>query len=82
MRTLTVNIPEDVYRRLERRAAERGASIDEEVMELIGRGDPADVGARLADTRARMQELFRTVTGFRMGPKFTREELYDRKCFR
>jgi hypothetical protein len=36
----------------------------------------------LAQRRARMQELFRTVKGFRQSPKFSREEIYDRKCFR
>lgn len=82
MRTLTVNIPDDVYERVEQRAAERGASLDQEVVELLDRGARADDGTRLASARARMQELFRTVTGFRMGPKFVREELYDRKCFR
>jgi hypothetical protein len=32
--------------------------------------------------RARMQELFRTVTGFRMGAKIPREDLYDRGSVR
>jgi hypothetical protein len=38
-------------------------------------------GQTLAAARARMQELFATVKGFRMAPKFRREELYDRQCF-
>jgi hypothetical protein len=36
----------------------------------------------LAAARARMQELFRTVKGFRMGPKVPREELYERGSLR
>ncbi len=28
--------------------------------------------------RARMRELFRTIEGFRMGPKIPREELHER----
>jgi hypothetical protein len=38
---------------------------------------PAD-DAALAARRARMQELFRTIQGFRMTPKIPREELYER----
>ena len=41
---------------------------------------PAD--GKLAATRDRMRELFRTVKGFRMAPKLSREELYDRRSFR
>jgi hypothetical protein len=39
-------------------------------------------GATLAAARARMQELFGSVKGFRMGPKIPREELYDRRGVR
>lgn len=37
---------------------------------------------RLAAARARMQQLFRTVRGFRMSPKIPREEIYERGSFR
>jgi len=36
----------------------------------------------LAAARARMRELFRTITGFRMGPKIPREELHERGSVR
>jgi hypothetical protein len=36
----------------------------------------------LTVARARMQELFATVRGFRMAPKMRREELYDRRSLR
>ena len=36
----------------------------------------------LAARRERMRELFRTIKGFRMVPRCSREEIYDRKCFR
>lgn len=39
--------------------------------------DPA-----VAAARERMRELFSTVKGLRMTPRFSREELYDRKCLR
>jgi hypothetical protein len=39
-------------------------------------------GPALGAARARMQELFRTVKGFRMAPKIPREELYDRRVLR
>jgi hypothetical protein len=32
----------------------------------------------LTAARARMRELFRTIKGFRMGPKIPREELHER----
>jgi hypothetical protein len=41
---------------------------------------PAETnGLTLDAARARMQELFDTVKGFRMSPKISREELYDRR---
>ncbi len=43
--------------------------------------DSADEPA-LAAARARMQELFRTVKGFRLSPKIPREELYERGSLR
>lgn len=42
----------------------------------------AEDGRALAEARARMQELFHTVKGFRMAPKIPREELYDRERLR
>jgi hypothetical protein len=43
----------------------------------------ADIdGQTLAAARARMQELFRTIKGFRMAPKISREDLYDRRSLR
>jgi hypothetical protein len=36
----------------------------------------------LAVARARMQELFRTIKGFRNSPRIPREELYERGSLR
>ena len=44
-----------------------------------GQAKPDTNGAALAAARARIQELCRTVKGFRMAPKISREELYDRR---
>jgi hypothetical protein len=44
--------------------------------------EPPNTDAALTAARARMRELFRSVKGFRMTPKLSREELYDRRSFR
>jgi hypothetical protein len=82
MKTLTVQIPDDVYERVERRAAARGASLDQEVAELL-EGVPSEPeDTRLAAVRARMRELFRTIKGFRFASAIPREELYERGSVR
>lgn len=82
MKTLTVQIPDNVYQGVERRAAARGATIAEEAVEILERvaGTPEETA--LAAARARMAELFRTVTGFRQTPRIPREELYERGSLR
>lgn len=82
MKTLTVEIPDKVYERAERRAAELGVSLREEIAELIERFGGEEDEAVLADARSRMQEAFRTIKGFRGTPKIPREELYDRGSLR
>ena len=37
MKTLTVQIPDEVYDKVERRAAARGASVNEEIVEVLQR---------------------------------------------
>jgi hypothetical protein len=44
-----------------------------------GGTSPESDGETLAAARARMQELFRTIKGFRLAPKIPREELYERR---
>ena len=78
MKALTLEIPDDVYERAERHAAERGTSLHQEAAEFGAATDDQ----RLAAARARMQELFRTVKGFRLAPKISREELYERRSLR
>jgi hypothetical protein len=75
-------LPDDVYERAERRASDRGTSLGQETVDWLARySDAADEQA-LAAARTRMQELFRTVKGFRMTPKISREELYERGSLR
>ena len=82
MKTLVLELPDDVYERAQRRALERGTSINEAAAELLAGGSAAADDQILAAARTRMQELFRTVTGFRMAPKIPREELHERGSVR
>lgn len=61
-----------------------GTEVEVTVRPLV-RSDDVPTGGddqALAAARARMQELFRTIKGFRMSPRFSREELYDRRVLR
>jgi hypothetical protein len=82
MKTLTLELPDDVYERAERQAADRGSSLRREAMEWLERYGEAVDDQALAAVRARMQQLFQTVRGFRMTPKISREELYERGSLR
>jgi len=82
MKTLTLEVPDDVYERAERRAGDRGSSLSQETVEWLARYSGAADDQVLAAARARMQELFRTVKGFRMTLKISREELYERGSLR
>jgi hypothetical protein len=48
------------------------------VVGFAGQGDEENLRA----SRARMQELFSSVKGFRVTPKIAREELYERGSLR
>lgn len=82
MKTLSVDVPDELLDRAERRAAELGTSLRNEVVELIGRYGEAEDDQNLASARTRMEDLFRTVKGFRMTAKIPREELYERGSLR
>lgn len=49
---------------------------------LAGKTSAGPEEEPLTAARARMQELFASVKGFRMAPKRRREELYDRRSLR
>ena len=82
MKTLTVELPDELYERVERRATELGTSPGQEVLALLIRATGTADDQLLSAARTRMQELFRTVKGFRMGSKISREELYERGSLR
>ncbi len=113
MKTLTVELSEDIYEQAERRAVAQGSTLSEQTTKLLrefatGQGESArtanggDVSRQfaaldearnthsistpddqpLSAARAQMQELFRTVKGFRLGGRIPREELHERGSLR
>ncbi len=82
MKTLILELPDDVYERAERRASDRGTSLRQEAAEWLEDYSGAADDRTLVAARTRMRELFRTVKGFRMTPKISREELYERRSLR
>jgi hypothetical protein len=78
MKTLTLHIPDDVNERAQRRAAARGATLDQEIVDLLEGRETAQEEVTLDAARTRMRDLFRSVKGFRLAPVIRREELYDR----
>jgi hypothetical protein len=81
MKSLTIDLSDDVYERAQKRAAEQGASLPQEVAVLVERYGAAN-GASLEAARSRMTQLFASVKGFRMTPKIAREELHERGSLR
>lgn len=61
-----------------------GTEVEITISPKAGSQDSINVAdeTQLASARARMQELFRSVKGFRMAPKIPREELYERGSLR
>jgi hypothetical protein len=82
MKTLTVQVPDDVYEGMERRAASHGATLDEEITAVLKSVQNDSEEARITAARARMRELFRTIKGFRLTPVIPREDLYERGSLR
>ena len=78
MKKLVIELPDELYESAERRAAERGSSLPDEVVSLIERFTSTENGDHVAAARLRMQELFRTIRGFPVTVKIPREELYER----
>ncbi len=78
MKALTVTVPDEVYLRAERRAAIRGATLAQEIVAWVDRYGAEEEDPEIAAAKARMEDLFRTVKGFRMEPKIPREELHER----
>lgn len=77
MKTLTLELPDELYERVEHRAAQSGSTPDQEVLDLIARSTDKMDDEALSAARSQMRQLFQTVKGFRLGVKIPREELHD-----
>jgi hypothetical protein len=90
MKSLTVQLPDDVYSRAEHRAAQRGATLPAEVVEWVKRYSEADnlavatedMSANGASSSADVTRLFAALDRGRnstsIGP-LKRDELHDRR---
>jgi predicted CopG family antitoxin len=76
MKTITVSVPDDVYRAARMRAAERGSSVSSLVAEYLRSLSERD--AELAEARASWNEVAAEIKGFRGGERLSREELHER----
>ena len=84
MKTLTVEISEDVYERAERRATSQGATLSQQVVHLVreyGRDNDATSAAPVANVAALFAALdtARNVTPI---GSLRREQLHDRDVLR
>lgn len=76
MRTITVSVPDQVYRRARLRAAARDTSVSALVREYLVSlgGDESDF-----ERRRRLQdEVLASVRGFRAAGRLKRDEVHDR----
>ncbi len=84
MKTLTVELSEDVYERAERRATTQGATLSQQIVDMVreyGEQTDATAAARSAD----LARLFATLDKARnVTPigSLRREQLYDRAVLR
>jgi plasmid stability protein len=80
MKSLTVSLPDDVYRRARIRAAEQDTSVSALVREFLTKlgGEELDF-----EWRERLQkEVLASVRSFRAGNRLTRQRLHDRNAVR
>ena len=81
MKTLTVELSEEVYERAERRATSQGATLDQKVVHLVREyGDAADA-TRAADLTGLFAALDKARNETPIG-SLRREQLYDRDVLR
>ncbi len=83
MTTVTLELPDQVVRFVERRAVTRGITLSQQVSELL---EESTNNSHHDDVRTdairRMNELFAQVSGFQVEPRIPREELYERGSLR
>ena len=78
MTTVTLELPDQVVRSVERRALTRGLTLSQQVSELLAASTNANQDSLRTDAIRRMNELFEQVSGFQVEPRIPREELYER----
>jgi len=80
VKTVTVSLPDDVYRRARTKAAERDTSISALVRDFLIQlaGEELDF-----ERRRRLQnEVIASIRSFRAGDRLSREEIHDRAAVR
>jgi hypothetical protein len=77
MKTMTLRIPDDVYKQAERRAAELGSTLDEYVTELVNFGQEPTLAKPAPNPIALLAALDRGRNSSPVG-RLNRDELYDR----
>ncbi len=82
MTTVTLELPDQVVRSVERRALTRGLTLSQQVSELLAESTNANQDSLRTDAIRRMNELFEQVSGFQIEPRISREELYERGSLR
>ena len=77
MTTVTLELPDDVVLRIERRASARGVTLNQQVTELLDASTSEDSESDRTMALQRMNELFSQVSGFRAEPLISREDLNE-----
>lgn len=78
MTTVTLELPDQIVRRVEQRARTRGMTLGQQVSELLEESTNGNQDDQRAEAIRRMNELFGQVSGFQVEPRIPREELYER----
>lgn len=82
MTSVTLELPDQLVRSVERRALTRGLTLSQHVSELLVESTSANQDNLRTDAIQRMNELFEQVRGFQVEPRIPREELYERGSLR
>jgi hypothetical protein len=76
MKTITVSVPDDVYRAAEIRAAERGSSLSAMVATYIR--SLSEHGSGFVRLEAQQHRIQRGIKRFRAADRLSRDEIHDR----
>jgi hypothetical protein len=77
MRSITVSVPEEVYRQAKIKAAEQGRSVSALVAEFLSR--LSEGGAEFERLLAQQEEVLGEIERFRAGDRLGRERLHERE---